>query len=85
LTRKQTEQQVIQDCQETFATEHGQRALERIAKYCKEDESCYKSGKSDNDILVDIGKRCVILMLRRQLKRDLNVVKQKEARNDRDS
>ena len=34
MNREEKEQQVIQDFKETFATDHGERVLERIAKFC---------------------------------------------------
>ena len=81
MTREQIEQQVVQDFQETFATEHGKRALERIAKFCKEEDDCYKKGIDTNEVQFNLGKRSVMLMLRRQLKRDVKEIKQKKAEN----
>jgi hypothetical protein len=80
MTREEKEQQVIQDFQETFATDHGLRTLDRVALFCKEDDECYKG--STNDTLFNLGKRSVILMLRKQLKRKPNIKKQKEAINE---
>ena len=79
LTYYKIEKQVVQDFKETFAPEHGQRALERIAKFCKEDDECYK--KDRDDTLFNLGNRSVILMIRRQLKRDFKEDKQKKVEN----
>jgi hypothetical protein len=82
VERAQLELQVIQDFNETFATPHGQRTLERIAKKCCENDDCYKSGKSTDDVLFDLGKRSVILFLRKQLNRIDKESKPKEAKNE---
>jgi hypothetical protein len=81
MTREQIEQQVIQDFQETFATPQGERALERISKFCKETDDGYKSGQSTNDVIFNQGKRSVILFLRKQLRRIDKKDKQKKAEN----
>jgi hypothetical protein len=79
--RAQVELGVIQDFNETFSTPHGQRTLERIAKKCCENDECFKSGKSTDDVLFDLGKRSVILFLRKQLKRIDKEDRQKKAEN----
>lgn len=85
MTREEIEQQVIQDFKETFSTEHGTRTLERISKFCKEFDECYKAGSTPEDTAFLLGKRSVILMLRNQLNRIEKITRQKEAKNDRGS
>ena len=78
MDREEKEKQVIQDFQETFTTEHGLRSLERIAKFCKEETETYVKGDT-HETAPNEGRRSVILLIRRQLKRNFRELKQKRS------
>ena len=80
MNREQLEKQVIQDFKETFATEHGLRTLERLGKFCKKDAECYAKGDT-YETAYNSGRRSVILLIQRQLNRDLGETKQRKAKN----